>query len=209
MNMTQKNKNQAVSIARYTWNRTTFAREFQAELDAPPTEVAALIEAVDGDYFVSGPNRYTQLTQVQHDNGAYDFNIRLVRDKSPQFLSYVNAHGRILYSEGYQKTLFRGEIRMSTMAMLVAIFSFFAGIAGVIGSAMDPDGGLGIALLLVLPIMLVAAALIAFTYHRGYQRVQASIETVLREATQYNTTTNGEDTDYLYADEAQSQRTTD
>lgn len=205
--MAEKNKNQAVNIARYTWNRTTFAQEFHAELDAPPTDVAALIEAVDGDYFISGPNRYTQRTDVQHDNGAYNFKVRLVRDKSPQFLSYVNAHGRILYSEGYQKTLFRGEIRMSTTAMLAAIVSVIAGVVGVIGSAVDPDGGMGIALLLVLPIMIGAVALLTYTYRRGYQRVQASLETVLREATAQQTDADEPALEQMQATEAQvSQR---
>ena len=109
----KKLKHKAIGQIDYVWNLALFARQFDVEVDAPPKGIAiklASIEQARHGFFIRR-SRTAKLETVD-DGETYNFDIRMRQTNRSITYTSVKATGRIIYSQGYDKTIIRGDIRL-------------------------------------------------------------------------------------------------
>ena len=146
-----KRKHGTIRQIRYYWNLATFARKFEAEVDAPPEAIADLLSDIEqapqrGIFPVS---RTADIKTVADDE-TYEFDLRVKHTNSQVNYTSVRANGRIVYSQGYDKTIVRGDIRIGWFYGLSMVASIVSLLVGVL---MSPE---------VLPMMVLFLPYIVF-----------------------------------------------
>ena len=109
----KKLKHEAVGQINYVWNLALFARQFETEVDAPPKVIAgklASIEQAKHGFFIRRSR--TAKLETMDEGETYNFDIRMKQTNRSVTYTSVKATGRIIYSQGYGKTIVRGDIRL-------------------------------------------------------------------------------------------------
>ena len=175
----KKLKHETVNQIRYYWNLALFARRFEVEVDAPPEVVAEQFANMKQSPSIRGVVHGLE-TVVDVTDGAksYDFSIQNSETRQP----IVNVTGRIIYSEGYNQTIVRGDIRLSgTYLIKLGIPYAFAFFLMIQSSFVD------VALALCIFIPMVLFSLISFApIKRQYDILTLSIQAMLNDIQQFH-----------------------
>lgn len=114
--MTEKKKlkNDSVGQIRYAWNLLLFARQFEVEVDAPPEIVAECFTGIErkrrgrlDKYY-----RRTALIETVREGESYTFDLQMMQLEKGRPNTSVKATGSVIYSQEYNKTIVRGNIRL-------------------------------------------------------------------------------------------------
>ena len=129
----KKLKQNPIGQIRYYWNLATFARHFEVEVDAPPDKVAWRLIGIEKRGYRT--RRIVEIVTIK-ERESYTFDLHVKRADRGVLYTTVKATGKVVYSQGYDKTIVRGDIRigwihigLSTIPLCCyALFSLAIGI---------------------------------------------------------------------------------
>jgi hypothetical protein len=178
------NKKRPVESIHSWWNLLSFARQFEVEVDTPPSVLAKqLSRLIKSDY--NAYNRMTrsmnaQIAPIDPDK-VYEFSLQIRRPFYGIPLTNIRANGRIVYSEGYQKTIMRGNIRVTALHYLLMGLVFVYTVAAIAHIATSGNASpIGV---LVLMLALIGGMIWDIRQvYSDYQLLMGGIEEQVRAA---------------------------
>ena len=118
-------KNTPVGAMRYWWSRALFARQFEIEVNLPPARLAHYLDNVHQpmEGWIEPSGRTVTIREIEPER-MYEFEMLLKRRSRGQDYTRARANGRIVYSEGYQTSIIRGDVRLAASNLLIHVVTF-------------------------------------------------------------------------------------
>jgi len=187
--MTEKKKlkNDSVGQIRYAWNLLLFARQFEVEVDAPPEIVAECFTGIErkrrgrlDKYY-----RRTALIETVREGESYTFDLQMMQLEKGRPNTSVKATGSVIYSQEYNKTIVRGNIRLGGFylgqLLFMLLLSPFFMIMFIV--SIEQDGAIGLFVLLFSSILVGFFVIFYSTMIRNdYGELTAQIQDKINNA---------------------------